>query len=253
MLDGLEPLEYPPGPLAGELKDAAVSTLLKGLAGSNPWLCVVMTRESVKDLESHREATAPEWPLGRLSALAGLALLESLGVHGAESELEELVKDVGGHALTLNLLGQYLSRAHGGDVRRRDRVQLEKADLKTQGGHAFKAMAAYESWLAEGGEEGAQQLAVLRLLGLFDRPVDAGCHRGEGDPGRSGGFWSSPFKKGGIEGGISPDDARGDEASVLAGSRKSPSSSPFFKGGKKSPDADVRSHRSVPSPSRAAS
>jgi hypothetical protein len=82
---------------------------------------------------------------------------------------------VEGHALTLNLLGQFLSRAHGGDVRRRDRVKLEKADLETQGGHAFKTMAAYESWLAAGGEKGARQLAVLRLLGLFDRPAEDGC------------------------------------------------------------------------------
>jgi len=52
---------------------------------------------------------------------------------------------------------------------------LQKADLRTQGGHAFKTMAAYATWLAAGGEEGARQLALLRLMGLFDRPADAGC------------------------------------------------------------------------------
>ncbi len=175
VLDGLEPLQYPPGPLVGELKDPAVQALLKGLAGKNPGLCVVTTRESVTDLASFRDATAPEWKLGRLSMDAGVELLKTLKVHGAKSELTELVEDVDGHALTLNLLGQYLSRAHGGDVRRRDRVKLEKADRKTQGGHAFKTMAAYESWLTAGGEDGARQLAVLRMLGLFDRPADAGC------------------------------------------------------------------------------
>ena len=30
ILDGLEPLEYPPGPLAGQLKDPAVKALLRG-------------------------------------------------------------------------------------------------------------------------------------------------------------------------------------------------------------------------------
>ncbi len=175
VLDGLEPLQHPPGPLAGELKDPAVTALLKGLAASNPGLCLVTTRESVTDLTSFRDTTAPEHKLGRLSMAAGVTLLEALGVRGADGELVELVRDVGGHALTLHLLGQYLSRAHGGDVRRRDRVRLEKADRKTQGGHAFKTMAAYESWLAAGGEDGARQLAVLRLLGLFDRPADAGC------------------------------------------------------------------------------
>lgn len=36
-------------------------------------------------------------------------------------------------------------------------------------------MAAYDTWLGEGGEEGERQLAVLWLLGLFDHPADAGC------------------------------------------------------------------------------
>src|SRR5262249_17332141 len=44
----------------------------------------------------------------------------------------------------------------------------------TQYGHAFRVLKAYETWLA-GGEEGRRQLAILRLLGLFDRPADPGC------------------------------------------------------------------------------
>ncbi len=175
VLDGLEPLQYPPGPLAGQLKDPAITALLRGLAAANPGLCLVTTRERVADLDNVRESTAPEWRLERLTADAGARLLGSLGVRGPGAELEQLARDVGGHALTLRLLGQYLARAHGGDVRRRDRVDLEKADLKTQGGHAFKTMAAYETWLAGGGEDGERQLAVLRLLGLFDRPADPGC------------------------------------------------------------------------------
>lgn len=175
VLDGLEPLQYPPGPLAGELRDPAVAALLKGLAQRNPGLCVVTTRESVKDLEAFRGTTAPELRLDHLAISAGVELLRTAGVQGSEGELVALVKEVQGHALTLNLLGRYLARAHGGDIRRRDRVRFDKADANVQGGHAFKAMAAYERWLANGGEEGARQLAILRLMGLFDRPADAAC------------------------------------------------------------------------------
>jgi tetratricopeptide (TPR) repeat protein len=175
ILDGLEPLQYPPGPLAGQLKDPAVTALLKGLAARSLGLCVVTTRERVADLSAYRNSTAPEWELERLATPAGVLLLEKLGVSGRREEIERLVEDVDGHALTLNLLGTYLVRAHGGDVRRRHRVDLQKADRAIQGGHAFKAMAAYERWLGEGREEGVRQLAVLRLLGLFDRPAAAGC------------------------------------------------------------------------------
>jgi tetratricopeptide (TPR) repeat protein len=102
-------------------------------------------------------------------------LLKKLGVTGAQREFETLVEEVRGHALTLNLLGGFLKRAHRGDIRRRDRVKFEKADGKILGGHAFRAMAAYEQWLLSGGEEGRREVTVLRLMGLFDRPADAAC------------------------------------------------------------------------------
>ena len=114
------------------------------------------------------------------------------------NEYEQLVEDVRGHALTLNLLGTYLRDAHAGDIRQRDRVKLAEATAEVQGGHAFHVMDAYVKWLESGGtpasgparsggashagpEAGApnatgqRALALLRLLGLFDRPATADC------------------------------------------------------------------------------
>ncbi|MDX6528939.1 MAG: hypothetical protein QOH41_1229 [Blastocatellia bacterium] len=175
VLDGLEPLQHPPGPLAGEVKDPALATLLKGLARSNSGLCIVTTRERVTDLAPFGDSTAPEWQLHHLSNPAGVELLKTLGVRGTATEFQRLVEKVKGHALTLNLLGRYLAKAHGGDIRKSDQVKFEKADAATQGGYAFKTIGAYETWLNEGEKDGARQLAVLRLLGLFDRPADVGC------------------------------------------------------------------------------
>ena len=68
-----------------------------------------------------------------------------------------------------------------GDIRKRDTVRLADADQQYQNdatrpyGHAFKAMEAYEKWFAGEGEKGLQQLAILRLLGLFDRPASKNC------------------------------------------------------------------------------
>lgn len=175
MLDGLEPLQHPPGPLTGQLKDPALTALLRGLALRNPGLCLVTTRERVADVAPFRDTTAPVLDLRHLSTPAGVELLKTLGVRGNETEFHRLVEEVKGHALTLNLLGRYLAKAHRGDIRRRDQVKFHNADAKVQGGHAFRVMEAYETWLASGGEDGARQLTVLRLLGLFDRPADAGC------------------------------------------------------------------------------
>src|SRR6185295_973411 len=59
VLDGIEPLQYPPGPMEGRLKDPGLTALLKGLAGANPGLCVVTTRERIADLAGFQR-TAPQ-------------------------------------------------------------------------------------------------------------------------------------------------------------------------------------------------
>ncbi len=178
ILDGLEPLQYAPtSPTPGELKDQGLIALLRGLAQHNQGLCLVTTRYSLPDLKAFWKTTAPEEALHRLSRAAGVDLLKKLGVQrGTTQEFETLVEDVKGHALTLTLLGGFLHRAFGGDIRQRDCVKFEKADAKIDGGHALRTMAAYEQWLLrDGGEEGQREVAVLRLLGLFDRPADATC------------------------------------------------------------------------------
>jgi hypothetical protein len=189
ILDGLEPLQCPPGPpMDGKLKDDGLAALLKGLAARSDGLCVVTTRYSLPDLRAWWQTTAPEAKLTRLPRAAGVALLQSMGVKGSllrnipckggteqVNEFEKLVEDVQGHALTLNLLGTYLRDAHAGDIRRRDLVRLEEADAEEQGGHAFRVMDAYAQSFAAEGERGQRALALLRLLGLFDRPASADC------------------------------------------------------------------------------
>jgi nucleoside phosphorylase/tetratricopeptide (TPR) repeat protein len=177
LLDGLEPLQYAPtAPTPGELKDQGIAVLLKGLAAASHGLCIVTTRYSLPDLKAFWETTAAEVNLMRLSRDAGMHLLKTLGVTGTEQEFAALVEDVKGHALTLALLGGFLKRAFNGDIRQRDRVKFEKADNKMDGGHAFRTLSVYEQWLLrDGGEEGRREVAILRFMGLFDRPADAGC------------------------------------------------------------------------------
>ena len=180
ILDGLEPLQYAPtAPTPGELKDQGIAALLRGLATASQGLCIVTTRYSLPDLKAFKDKTVVEKELKRLSTEAGIHLLQQLGVRkesGSKAEFEKLVEDVKGHALTLTLLGGFLKRAFHGDIRQRDHVKFEKADEKIDGGHAFRTLDAYEKWLMrDGGDEGRREVTVLRLMGLFDRPADAGC------------------------------------------------------------------------------
>ena len=175
ILDGLEPLQYAPtSPLAGHLKDDGLKGLLKGLAQRNAGLCLVTTRYRIADLEGW-SATAPQRDLAPLSDAAGGRLLAALGVKGTAQEREELSSDVRGHALTLNLIGTYISGPMRGDIRKADLIRFDKVDPKVLNGHAFRALDAYVRWFESDDNEGPRALAVLRSLGLFDRPADARC------------------------------------------------------------------------------
>ena len=171
ILDGLEPLQYPPGTMQGRLRDQGLEALLKELARGGDWgLCVVTTRIPVPELEEMKRASVAALPLEKLSDEAGAQLLRNLGVtKGTEQELREASRDFKGHALALTLLGSYLAVVHGGEIRKRDLVPALE-DEEAQGGHAFRVMQSYAIWL-----EGKPELDILHLLGLFDRPADGGA------------------------------------------------------------------------------
>jgi tetratricopeptide (TPR) repeat protein len=167
VLDGLEPLQNPPGPQEGRLREPSLQALLRELAAFNKGLCVITTRLPVADIADHERTSALRRDLEQLSSDAGAKLLRALGVEGDEAELRSASDEFHGHCLALTLLGSYLTDAYNGDVRRRKEVSEHLAHDVRQGVHARKVMESYQRWLGEGSE-----LAILRMLGLFDRPAD---------------------------------------------------------------------------------
>jgi tetratricopeptide (TPR) repeat protein len=165
VLDGLEPLQHPPGVQTGRLKDPAVQALLRELQADGPGLCVITTRIEVADVAGRAGVVSID--LDTLPKEAGAALLAELGVVGKPAELEAAAAEMGGHALALTLLGTYLRDVCDGDVRRRGEVPLIDEDSEP-GAHARWVMRSYEAWLGDGPER-----QVLRLVGLFDRPAEA--------------------------------------------------------------------------------
>jgi tetratricopeptide (TPR) repeat protein len=161
VLDGLEPLQWGPGVEHGKLKDQAVCALVKELGAQNQGVCLITTRIALTDLEAlggpHGVAALD---LDHLSAEAGAELLAAHGVKGPPAELRDAAREYDGHSLALTLLGSYVRKAHKGDVRRRALIP------PLAGKPAHRMMATYERWFA-----GKPELAVLRMLGLFDRPA----------------------------------------------------------------------------------
>jgi serine/threonine protein kinase len=167
VLDGLEPLQNPPGPQEGRLREPSLQALLRELAAFNKGLCIITTRLPIADLADREHNSAPRRDLEQLSSDAGAKLLRALGVKGHEEELRNASDEFSGHCLALTLLGSYLTDAFDGDIRRRDEVSACLAHDVRQGVHARKVMESYQTWFGEGPE-----LSALRMLGLFDRPAD---------------------------------------------------------------------------------
>ena len=165
VLDGLEPLQNPPGAQEGRLREPSLQALLKELAAFNAGLCVITTRLPVADIADHERTSAPRRDLEHLSSDAGAHLLRALGVRGDQVELRRASDEFGGHCLALTLLGSYLADAYNGDIRYRQEVSEHLSHDARHGVHAQKVMESYQTWFGEGPE-----LSVLRMLAcLIDR------------------------------------------------------------------------------------
>ncbi len=177
LLDGLEPLQHGLDRQIGELKDLGLRALLRRFvttpAGEGHGLIVLTSRLAVKDIARWQDGGAPVVDLERLSDDAGAALLRDNGVWGNDKELKAATHDFGGHPLALGLLASFLKETQAGDVRRRDRIRAYLADPDNpRHDHARRVMESYEKeWLA--GQP--VLLAIMHMVGLFDRPASADC------------------------------------------------------------------------------
>jgi hypothetical protein len=173
VLDGLEPLQHPTQHAErGRLKDPGITRLLLSLANvpraETRGLCLISSRQPVIELQGREGATVLQQSLDQLHRDDGAELLRQFQVVGPEEELRLASAEFHGHAYSLMLLGSYLKNATDHhDIRRRREVVLFEEDAE-QGSHARKMFAAYVRNLGEDSPE----VAVLRLLGFFDRAAE---------------------------------------------------------------------------------
>lgn len=170
VLDGLEPLQYGPGPrsLEGRLHDSDVRDLLLSLA-SRPGrsLCVVSTRVTLTD-EGLQTPSCVQRSVEVLAREDAWQVLASRGVRGSEAELKEAAESLGCHPLALVLAAEYLHTFAEGQVERLREVDLLSEETR-EGRHAKSVMAAYETALRRDGAP--LDLELLGVMGLFDRPT----------------------------------------------------------------------------------
>ncbi|UCC67611.1 MAG: hypothetical protein JSV79_10890, partial [Armatimonadota bacterium] len=167
--------QWGPGPQEGEFKDRAGSmyALLRELSRGMDGLCLLSSRVDLTDIPlSDTSGPARRVNLDRLSTEAGRALLKHYNIKGLDSELDAAVEEYDGHALALVLLAEHLREFADGDIVKRDQVPLLDEETRP-GEHAFRVMEAYDIALKRDGRE--PERAILRIIGLFDRPASQDC------------------------------------------------------------------------------
>jgi hypothetical protein len=177
ILDGLEPLQYPPHhPQTGQITDPDLRELLGLLAQFNPGLCLVSSRQALSDFRSGDASPIRQHDLEDLPLEAAVSLLRKMQITGTDEDLKQAAKDYACHALSLIVLGRFLF-VKGGDIRIRDQIKLERASENRNQQitrNAWHVLEAYEEWLSSP-QGNAADVQALRLTRLFDRPASVDC------------------------------------------------------------------------------
>jgi len=163
VLDGLEVMQYEEGDQYGLLQSNDLRDLLTFFARTdNSSFCLVTSRAPLLDLMDYTTYTHRD--VDRLSEEDGRALLKRLGVQGSDNELNKVVADWDGHALTLSILAAYLAERYQGDIHHLADIPIPTAD-EPRYERVHRVLRRYDEHLSKDERE------FLKLFSVFRLPV----------------------------------------------------------------------------------
>ncbi len=170
VLDGLEVLQRQEGDNFGLLNSPDLLTFLELFAApGHESFCLITSRAPMLDLISYTSYNHRD--VGPVTPEDGRALLRTLGVQGRDEALDKLVAAWDGHALTLSLLGTYLSWQHGGDATLADDfdplTEEEEAtgEARRRYSHVHRVLRRYDEYLT------TEERAFMTLFSAFRTPT----------------------------------------------------------------------------------
>jgi len=163
VLDGLEVMQHQEGDQYGLLQSNDLRDLLTFFARpDNQSFCLITSRAPLLDLMDYTTYTHRD--VDRLSEEDGRALLRRLGVKGGDDELNKVVSDWGGHALTLSILAAYLAEHFSGDIKHLSDIPIPTAD-EPRYERVHRVLRRYDEHLTE------EEREFLKLFSVFRLPV----------------------------------------------------------------------------------
>jgi len=174
VLDGLEPTQRANDPNLGAFLDERLIALFQELALPGNGLCVCTSRVKLVDLTTQLGHGHLSKELENLSPKEGAALFRLYGIGGTQEQLEKASESLGNHALALTLAARYIAEYYLSDphIHKLDSIPaLTSMQFDKESRHARRILRYYEDGLLPDSLE----LALLKCLGLFDRPAEPGA------------------------------------------------------------------------------
>lgn len=174
VLDGLEEMQKgeESGSEFGSMKHRECSEILRGLADSKDrGLCLVTTRYPLTDINKWEGRTYQKEDIQNLSPEEGRALFKRVGVKGTQKEMDAVIEDYKGHALSLSLLANYLVQDFKGDILKTKDIPPFYSDEEA-GGKAHRMLQWYDGHLTD------EQRTFMKIFSLFRRAVNEDDFKG---------------------------------------------------------------------------
>lgn len=167
VLDGLERVQRQQtdaSGIYGELEDPLLRGLLSRLAaGAGKTRAIITTRFPVASIERWLSKGYSVIDVDQLTGDSARSLLRTRGVKGTDAQLDAVIADYGGHALTLDLLAGALGKFFKGNPDAAPKSGLDPLTPDVQAMRLGKVLQFYEEHLAERELDLLSRLCVFRF------------------------------------------------------------------------------------------
>jgi GTPase SAR1 family protein len=162
ILDGLEQMQKgrETGEQFGCMEHRECSDMLKFISDTEgDGLCLITTRYPLTNIKNYQGTVFQTIEVERLSTDDARSLFKKVGVKGNQEEIDSVIVEYDGYALSLTLLSKYLVEDFGGNIKKAKEIPPFYSD-KEAGGKAHRILLWYAKQLSD------QQQPFMKIFSI---------------------------------------------------------------------------------------